>query len=77
MRSTPAEIRRALALFEETPLRLAAAASGLSDEALETAPDKKSWSAAENLAHPRGCADVWTHSIYAMLADGHPRATGY
>jgi len=72
MRSTPVEIRQALTRLEQTPLRLAASASGLSEEALKTAPDEKSWSGTEILAHLRACADVWTHSIYAMLAEDTP-----
>jgi uncharacterized damage-inducible protein DinB len=72
MRSTPVEIRQALTRLEQTPLRRAAAASGLSEEALKTAPGEKSWSAAEILAHLRACADVWTYSIYAMLAEDTP-----
>ncbi|HEY2980033.1 MAG TPA: DinB family protein, partial [Anaerolineales bacterium] len=35
--------------------------------------DRKAWSSAEILAHLRACADLWTHSVYAMLAVDTPR----
>jgi DinB family protein len=72
MKSSPAEIQKALLQLEQTALRLAAAASGLGDEALQSAPNKATWSAAEILAHLRACSDLWTHSIYAMLAEHRP-----
>jgi len=88
MKSSPDEIKKVLILLDQTPRRLAAAAGGSSDEALHAAPDKKAWSAAEVLAHLRACADVWTHSSFAMLAVETPsladiderkwaRVTGY
>ncbi|MGQ0603555.1 MAG: DinB family protein [Anaerolineales bacterium] len=70
---TPTEIQKHLALLEETPRRLAACTAKLSDAQLHTAPGPKAWSAAETLAHLRACADVWTHSIYAMLAESAPQ----
>jgi hypothetical protein len=72
MKSTPAEIERILVTLGETPARLAAWAAKCTPEELAIAPDKKSWSAQETLAHLRACADLWTHSIYAMLAEQEP-----
>src|SRR5215470_7455413 len=72
MKSTPAEIEKALAILSETPRRIAKASAGLDETRLRFAPDKKAWSASEVLAHLRSCADVWSHSIYAMLAEKEP-----
>ena len=33
---------------------------------------QKSWSVHDILAHLRSCADLWTYSIYAMLAEKEP-----
>ena len=41
---------------------------------LSIKPEVEAWSVNENLAHLRACADVWTHSIYAMLAEKEPLA---
>ncbi|MEW6241147.1 MAG: DinB family protein [Chloroflexota bacterium] len=71
MKSTPTEIQRALTGLEETPRRLARTLS-LPPAELSFRPDKKSWSACDILAHLRACADLWTHSIYAMLAEENP-----
>src|SRR5574340_244034 len=72
MKATPAEIGKVLALLQETPGRLEAMAAKHSAAALAAQPDAKSWSAQEILAHLRACADLWTHSIYAMLAEKTP-----
>jgi hypothetical protein len=43
------------------------------DEArLQFKGDNKSWSINDILAHLRSCADLWTHSIYTMLAENEP-----
>ncbi|HVN14186.1 MAG TPA: DinB family protein [Anaerolineales bacterium] len=72
MKATEAEIQKALMILEETPRRLFARTSNLRDANLHFSPDAKSWSASDILAHLRSCADVWTHSIYAMLAEENP-----
>ena len=72
MKSSPAEIRRALLQLEQTAPRLADATSGRTDDALHAAPGSETWSAAGILAHLRACADLWTHSVYAMLAKASP-----
>ena len=73
VKSSRAEIARILEALETTPRRLEELSAGKSDAALHKAADPKGWSAAENLAHLRACADVWTHSMYAMLAEKNPR----
>lgn len=70
---TPAEIPTYLDVLAQTPHRLAACTARLSDAQLHAAPGPKAWSPAEVLAHLRGCADLWMHSIYAMLAEDKPQ----
>ena len=88
MRATQAEIEKALAALVATPHALERAVTGLDEDELHSRPDQKTWSIADNLAHLRACADVWTFSIYAMLAENNPtlpdfnerkwvKATGY
>jgi hypothetical protein len=72
MKSSPAEIHKALLQLEQTAPRLGAAASGHREEALHASTEERAWSPAEILAHLRACADLWTHSIYAMLAAEAP-----
>lgn len=71
MKGTPSEIQKALTGLGETPRRLARTLS-LPPVKLSFRPDKKSWSASDILAHLRACADLWTHSIYAALAESNP-----
>jgi hypothetical protein len=61
-----------LALLADIPARLRAAAAGRSDADLARAPTPKAWSPAEVLGHLRGCEQVWTGTIYAMLAEKEP-----
>lgn len=68
----PADIALYLALLESTPQRLADFAQGRSDDALAEPPAPKVWSPVEVLAHLRGCNDVWTQSMFAMLAEDEP-----
>jgi hypothetical protein len=68
----PADLALHLALLEATPQRLAAFANGRSDEQLAQAPAPKAWSPVEVLAHLRGCDEVWTHTLYAMLIEDEP-----
>ena len=72
MKSTPAEIHKALKILVETPIRLKSACSGKNDEQLGFVQDSDSRSAREILAHLRACGDLWTQSIYAMLAEDEP-----
>jgi DinB family protein len=72
MKATPAEIEKYLRIISETPQQIARAANGLNEARLQFKPDGKSWSANDILAHLRSCADLWTHSIYAMLAENEP-----
>jgi hypothetical protein len=69
---TPSEIQKQLALLEATPGRIAACADGLDETRLRESPSKRVWSAVEVLAHLRACADLWSYSIYAMLAEATP-----
>lgn len=72
MKATQKEIDKALSLLAETPLRIVELTKGMEDSALQVKPDKGSWSLNDILAHLRSCADLWTHSMYAMLAEKEP-----
>ena len=72
MKATPSETEKYLGIISETPLRIGQAIKGLEEARLQFKPDNKSWSANDILAHLRSCADLWTHSIYAMLAENTP-----
>ena len=72
MKATPSEIEKYLGIISETPLRIGQAAKGLGEERLRFKPEDESWSVNDILAHLRSCTDLWTHSIYAMLAENEP-----
>jgi len=72
MNATPSEIEKYLSVLSETPQRIAQATNGLEEARLQLKADSKSWSVNDILAHLRACADLWTHSIYAMLAENQP-----
>lgn len=72
MKATLSEIEKYLQILSETPQQIAQAAKDLEEAHLKFKPEKKSWSANDILAHLRSCADLWTHSIYAMLAENEP-----
>ena len=72
MKATPSEIEKYLSVLSETPQRIAQATNSLDEARLQLKVDDKSWSVNEILAHLRACADLWTHSIYAMLAENQP-----
>ena len=72
MKATPSEIKKYLVFLSETPERIAQSVEKLEDAQLQQKADSKSWSVNEILAHLRSCADLWTHSIYAMLAENEP-----
>jgi hypothetical protein len=67
-----ADIAQLLLLLAETPVRMAAATAVLTEAQLHTPPAPKEWSIAQILAHLRGCDDVWTQTIYAMLVTDNP-----
>lgn len=71
-RITPSEIQKYLSLLEETPRRIAACTAGLTEAQLSRPPGKGEWPAVTILAHLRACDDVWSYSIYAMLAQDNP-----
>lgn len=72
MKATQKEIDKALSLLAETSLHIAELTNGTEDSVLQGKHDKQSWSVNDILAHLRSCADLWTHSIYAMLAEKEP-----
>jgi hypothetical protein len=72
LEATPDEIAEHLALLDSTASRLRAYTKGLNNSQLAVQSDNKSWSVVQILAHLRGCADLWTYSIYAMLAEKEP-----
>ncbi len=69
---TPGEIQKHLVTLEETPRRIAACTQGLAEERLSWKPEARLWSPVEVLAHLRGCEDLWSFSIYAMLSQDNP-----
>lgn len=72
MKATGAEIEKYLATISETPGRIAQLAARCDEAQLHFKADTKTWSASDILAHLRACADLWIHSIYAMLAEHEP-----
>jgi hypothetical protein len=72
MKSTPSEINKYLVVLSQTPQRIVQAVEDMNDVHLQQRTDAKSWSANDILAHLRSCADLWTYSIYAMLAENQP-----
>ena len=71
--ATPAEVEQILAQLADTPRRIAAVTAAREEKDLTSCLDQESWSAVENLAHLRGCAEVWGKTIRAMLAQERPR----
>ena len=72
MKATPSDIEKYLALLSETPQRITQVVENMEEARLQHKVNSKSWSVNEILAHLRSCADLWTHSIYAMLAENEP-----
>lgn len=75
MKATPSEVQKYLRIISETPERIGPLIKGLEEDRLQARANAKSWSANDILAHMRSCADLWTHSIYAMLAEKEPSFT--
>jgi hypothetical protein len=69
---TEALISEHLQTLEATPKRIAASVAGLDEARLKTSPVQGEWSVVQNLAHLRACAEVWSHTIYAMLTLDDP-----
>jgi hypothetical protein len=65
-------IEQVLTLLAETPTRIAAATSGLTEDQLHSSPERGEWSVNEVLAHVRACADVRGEPIRKILAEDHP-----
>ncbi len=72
MKASSAEIETYITIIAATPTRIAQAVKDVDEERLQLKADNKTWSVNEILAHLRSCADLWTHSIYAMLAASEP-----
>ena len=72
MKATLPEIEKYLEVLALTPQRIQEAVKGLDERRLQSKAGDKSWSVNEILAHLRSCADLWTHSMYAMLAEKEP-----
>jgi hypothetical protein len=72
VKATASEVQKYLSIISETPERIGLLVKGLEEARLHHRADAKSWSVNEILAHLRSCADLWTHSIYAMLAEKEP-----
>src|SRR5215216_4951044 len=72
MKATLPEIEKYLGLLTATPQRIQEAVKGWNEAQLQSKAGNQSWSVNEILAHLRSCADLWTHSIYAMLAENRP-----
>jgi len=73
MKASAADVEKFVRILSETPLRVSHATMEVDEARLQAKADKKSWSVNDILAHLRSCADLWTYSIYAMLAENEPR----
>jgi uncharacterized damage-inducible protein DinB len=73
MKATPSEINKYLVRLSKTPQRIGQMIEDMDQARLQQRIDAKSWSANDILAHLRSCADLWTHSMYAMLAENEPQ----
>ena len=72
MRATASEIEKFILVLSKTPHRINQTVKDLDEDRLQFRADASAWSANDILAHLRSCADMWTHSIYAMLAEKEP-----
>ena len=72
---TEDQIRLHLRTLVEAPQRISACTRGLDEARLRMAPAPDEWSVVEIMAHVRGCAEVWSYSIYAMLVLDNPELT--
>src|SRR5215510_7073504 len=67
-----AQIQLYLRTLRDTPQCLIDCARGLDEDRLKRAVAPGEWSFCEVLAHLRGCQDVWSYSICAMLILDNP-----
>ena len=58
--------------LKDTPITLRALTANSSEDKLRTPPQPGEWSVVEILAHLHSCGEVWTPSIFRMLAEDHP-----
>jgi hypothetical protein len=72
MQATRDQIETYLPQLEINPQRIWDATAGCDEAALRRSANGSGWSAVEILTHVRSCADIWTFSIYAMLAEKEP-----
>ena len=72
MQATRDQIETYLPKLEKTPQRIRDASAGCDEAALLRSASGRGWSAVEILVHVRSCADIWSFSIYAMLAEKEP-----
>ncbi len=72
MKATLPETEKFLGIISETPGRIAQIVGDFEEARMHAKADAKSWSVSDILAHLRACSDLWTHSIYAMLAEDEP-----
>ncbi len=72
LKPTPQEIARFTQVLAQTPVRIQAVTAGLDEANLRQALAARQWSVADVLAHLRACAELWSYSIYAMLAEDEP-----
>jgi hypothetical protein len=72
VKASPSEVQKYLRIISETPKRIGILVKGLDEDRLQFRVDARSWSANDILAHLRSCAGLWTHPIYAMLAEKEP-----
>jgi hypothetical protein len=66
------EIEMLMAILKKTPMQMARHTEGLNQERLGRAPAAGEWSVIEVLAHLQACQEVWSYTIYAMLAFDQP-----
>ena len=69
---TPAEAEKYLTMLEDFAAFLKEVTARFNEDQQHWSPGQRDWSMIEVLAHLRACAEIWTHSIYAMLAEAQP-----
>ena len=72
MKVTQSEVEKYLGIISEVPVRITQLVDGSDEMCLYARKDVKSWSVSDILAHLRSCSDLWTHTMYAMLAETEP-----
>lgn len=69
---TDAAIKEYLEALTNAPRRIAACTDGVDASRLSTPPAPGEWSMVEIMAHMRGCCEVWSYSIFAMITLDSP-----